>query len=367
MITPSLTVLHVDSAREYRGGQNQARLLMAGLEGRSDVRQALLAGAGSRLARMAADMGVTVFEVPWVAATDAHALRALRAHLSDDWDVVHAHDGHAVQAVLLSRAISGGRTRIVASRRVDFPPRTPSMWRRADLIIAVSHAIKAALLARGIDRRRIAVVHSGIDPVELEPVADGPTAGDLRAAARAGPEHLLVAAVGALVPHKDHRTLVRAAAQLRERWPSTRFAVFGEGPERAALQHQVDEAGLTDRFVLPGQVDGLARVLSDIDVFAMPSRKEGLGTACIEAMMSGRPIVATSAGGLAELAAAGAFRPLPAEDPDALAGEIERLLGSVDARAEAEDAARRSAAQFTAEAMVRGTLRCYRVVTRQPA
>ncbi len=362
MNAPPLSVLHVDSAREYRGGQNQARLLMKGLAGRRGVRQALIARAGSRLVQEARALGVDVRPVRWGPAVDPHALAGLREVFDSAWDVIHAHDGHAVQSVLLARSLAGGRSPVAASRRVVFPPRTPGLWQRADLIIAISRGVRDALVERGIDRRRVEVVHSGVDPADVEPSGGEREASELRAAAGVGSGELLVAAVGALVEQKDHATFVRAAAGLVADHPTARFAVFGEGPKRAELERLIRRLGLEDRFRLPGEIPQAARRLREIDVFVMPSRDEGLGTACIEAMLAGRPVVSTGAGGLGELAVDGAFRPLPPGDPRALEGEIGRLLSSGEARREAREAARAGGARFTADRMVRGTLRCYQVL-----
>lgn len=362
MIPSLLTVLHVDSAREYRGGQNQARLLMEGLTGRSNIRQALIARAESRLAAEAADLGVRVHPTPWRGAVDHRALLELRRQLGEGWDIVHAHDGHAVQSVLMARALSGGGPAVVAARRVDFPVRRTFVWQRADLVLAVSRRIREVLVSQGIDRRRVEVVYSGIDPGEVVPPPDHAGTLELRAAGSAGGDQMLVAAVGALVGHKDHATFVRAAALLAARHPGVRFAVFGDGPERPKLERLVREHGLDGVFHLPGGFPDVARALGGIDVFVMPSKEEGLGTACIEAMQAGRPVVATSAGGLGELAIDGAFRPVAPGDPAALAAELEPLLADRSARARAGEAARWGARRFTAAAMVEGTLRAYRVL-----
>ena len=360
MIPSLLTVLHVDSAREYRGGQNQARLLMAGLAGRGSVRQALIARAESRLAAEAADLGVRVHPTPWRGAVDHRAMLELRRQLGEAWDIVHAHDGHAVQSVLMARAIAGGGSAVVAARRVDFPVRRMFFWQRADLVLAVSRRIREVLVSQGIDRRRVEVVYSGIDPREVVP--DHAGVRELRAAGSAGGDQMLVAAVGALVGHKDHATFVRAAALLAPGYPDVRFAVFGEGPERPRLERLVREHGLDGVFQLPGGFPDAARALGGIDVFVMPSKEEGLGTACIEAMQTGRPVVATSAGGLGELAIDGAFRPVAPGDPAALAAALEPLLADRSARARAGEAARSGARRFTAAAMVEGTLRAYRAL-----
>lgn len=359
MSTRHFRVLHIDSAREYRGGQNQVRTLMAGLALYPRVRQSLAARRGSRLAGEAADMGLEVRPVRWSAAADPAALAGLVRALCDRWDVVHAHDSHAVQLGLLARSLIGRPAALIAARRVDFPTRRPGIWRRAERIIAVSSHIRDVLVRQGIERSRIDVVRSGIDPADVEPGASGA----LRAAAGVAPDQTLVGAVGALVPHKDHATFVRAAARVARDRPDVRFAVFGHGPLRESLATLVTQVGLGDRFHLAGEVADAARSLGDLDVFVMPSREEGLGTACIEAMLAGVPIVATSAGGLRELAGE-VSTPVAPGDPEALAGEINRLLADPVELAAAGARARAGARAFSAEAMVGGTLRCYARVAR---
>jgi len=362
MSTQPFRVLHIDSAREYRGGQNQVRTLMTGLMRRPHLHQALVACRRSRLAEVAAGLGVDVRSVRWSAATDPAALVGLVRALREPWDVVHAHDSHAVQLALLARAMVGRSAALVAARRVDFPTRRPGIWRRAERIIAVSAYIRDILVRQGIERSRIEVVHSGIDPSDLEPSA----VGVLRDAAGAAPGQALVAAVGALVPHKDHATFIRAAASVAADHRDVRFAVFGAGPLRDSLAALVSELGLDDQLRLAGEVEDAARSLGDLDVFVMPSREEGLGTACIEAMFAGVPIVATSAGGLKELAG-DAFPAVEPGDPETLAREIDRMLADPTARKAAGARARTRAEMFSAEMMVRGTLECYaQVAQRSP-
>lgn len=360
-----ITVLHVDSAREYRGGQNQVRLLFQGLAERGGVRQVLVAGRGSRLVEEARRSGVAVRPAAWRGAVSGPALVELRAAFRESWDVVHAHDSHALQSALAARALAGSESAVVGARRVDARPRRPRVWRAADLVVAVSARIRDVLIAAGVERRRVEVVHSGIAPADVAPRTGGDGADALRKMAGAGPDHVLVAAVGALVGHKGHAGFIRAAADVAREHEHARFAVFGEGAERPRLEALVSRLDLAGRFRLPGEFPGLSHALDGLDVFVMPSTTEGLGTACIEAMLAGRPIVATDAGGLPELSRGGAFRPVPAGDSGALATEIAAFVRSEDARRAAGEAARAAAERFTADRMVDGTLRCYRTLARR--
>lgn len=352
----TLRVLHVDAAREWRGGQNQLRLLARELARRPGVVQAVAAGRGTRLLREAEALGVATRPLAWDAALDPRAVAGLGRRLRG-WDVVHAHSSHALQAALLALALTGARARLVAARRLDFPLRSPAVWRRADLVAAVSGAVRRVLVDGGLAPARVRVIHDGIDPDELRPQRPG----RLREAAGVAEDVPLVGAVGALVGHKDHATFVRAAARVARRRPGVHFVVAGEGPRRGEVERLRSALGLEGRLHLPGHVPDVARSLVDLDVFVMSSREEGLGTAVLEALAAGVPVAVTRAGGLAEVAGDG-LPSAPPQDPPALAREVLRLLEDDGARAEALRAGRRRLRAFTAGAMARRTLSAYREV-----
>lgn len=350
-------VLHVDSAREWRGGQNQVRLLARELEGRAGVDQALAGRAGSRLLEAAAGAGVETLPLDWSPALDPRAVAGLAGE-AGRWDLVHAHTSHALQAVLLAVAAGGGDVRLVAARRVAGRPGSPAVWRRADLVLAVSGPVRDGLVAAGLEPTRVRVVHDGVDPGALRPARPGV----LRRAAGAPEDGLLVGAVGALEPGKGHDLLLRAAARVTRRRDDVRFVVAGAGPARERLEALARELGLGDRLTLAGHVPDVARSLVDLDLFVMSSREEGMGSVVLEAMAAGVPAVVTRAGGLAE-AAGDAVPTVPPEDPEALAAEILRLLEDGAARERIGEAGRRRVeARFTAARMADETLAAYRAV-----
>lgn len=355
--TGSVHVLHVDSAREWRGGQNQVRLLTAHLRSREGVEQAVAGRGGSRLLAEVADLGVATVPLPWEPALDLRAVAGL-AREAGRWDLIHVHSSHALQAAVLALAASGAPARLVAARRQDYPLKSPGTWRRADLVLAVSRAVRRVAVGSGLEADRVDVVHDGIDPEDLTPRRSGV----VREAAGCPPDALLVGAVGALVGPKDHSTFLRAAARVARQREDVRFVVAGEGPARGRLEALSRRLGLDDRLSLPGHVPDVARSLADLDLFVMCSREEGLGTAALEAMAAGVPAVMTRAGGLAEAAGDAVPTVLP-EDPGALAAEVLRLLDDRSARERIAAAGRRRfEARFTADRMAEATLAAYRDV-----
>ncbi len=106
--------------------------------------------------------------------------------------------------------------------------------------------------------------------------------------------------------------------------------IVGDGGLRPTLQARVGELGLTDKVRFAGRLPNaeVASLLSDLDVFAMPSRREEWGVAAAEASASGLPVVATDVGGIPEIVVDGETGLLvPPEDPASLAKALERLIG----------------------------------------
>jgi glycosyltransferase involved in cell wall biosynthesis len=298
---------------------------------------------------------------------DVFSMRALARHLRA-WrpDVLHLHTSHAhALGAVAARFCGRPRPAVVVSRRVDF-----SIYRRSflglngwkyrhgvDRIVCVSEAIRRVLLADGLDPARLAVVHSAIDPARIREAA----AIDVRARLALPPGCPLVLAVGALVGHKGHAHLVAALPALRAAVPGVRVVIAGEGPLRDALAAQARALGADDALVLAGQVDDLPGWLAGVDVLAMPSTEEGLGTSVLDGMAAGLAVVASDAGGLPEMVRDGIEGLLvPAADPAALATALARLLLDPAARARMGAAGRaRVDAGFVVDRMVDGTLSVY--------
>jgi glycosyltransferase involved in cell wall biosynthesis len=163
-----------------------------------------------------------------------------------------------------------------------------------------------------------------------------------------------VAALANLRRVKGLDVLIEAAARLVSSHPGVTFRVGGEGPERGALQRQLEGLGLVDSFRLYGSVADVPAFLAETDVAVLPSRAEGMSNAVLEYMAAGRAIVATDVGGNGRLLEHGVHGLLvPPDDPAALAGAIAALLSDRSWACRLGAAARqRARAQFSRAAMV---------------
>ncbi len=137
---------------------------------------------------------------------------------------------------------------------------------------------------------------------------------------------------------------------------------MGEGEERERLNGQIRALGLEDTVFLIGFLPDAARYLKGLDVFVLPSVKEGLPYAIMEAMAAGLPVVATAVGGIPDLIKTGETGHLaPPKNPAALARAIVRVMAEpYPGRAMGRRAKTAIAASFSREAMLAGTIAVYR-------
>lgn len=350
-----MRVLHVDSGREYRGGQNQVRLLVRELGREPDVEQRLITRRDGTLARrVVAQGGVVVRDTPWGPALDPRALwRLYREIRGFAPALVHAHDSHALQLAAWARRLAGGRPghpALVATRRVDFHVRRPSPWFRVDRVIAISAAVQRVLVADGVAPSVITVVPSGIDPAEVRAAAAQPLA--IRRQLALGPDAPLAVNVAALVGHKDQRTLIRAAHAARTARPDLHWVIAGDGELRGALEAEIARLRLADRVHLVGYLPQADALIREADVFVMSSAEEGLGSVVLHALALGKPVVATRGGGLPEVVPGEWLVPVG----DAAA------LGQCVVRALAHPSPSPLPAGYTASAMARGVVAVYRAL-----
>ena len=353
--------LHVDTARTWRGGQQQVRLTVDGLRA-AGQRAALVAHPRGELYRRAAG-GPDLFPLAAAGELDLRAawrlsrlLRRLRP------DVVHAHDAHALALAAPAAAFAGRRgPRLAASRRVDFPiRRNPlSRWKygQVDRFLCASDAIRRMLIDEGVPAGRTVVVYEGVD---VERIAELPPL-DVHRELGLPDGAPIVGNVAALVPHKGQEHLLDAAARVVAEVPDARFVLVGAGELRDALAAQIARLGLERHVVLTGfRTDAIA-LLKGFDLFVMSSVTEGLGTSVLDAMACGRAVVATRAGGIPESVVDGETGLLvPTREPAALASAIVRMLRDRPWRHALGRAGRaRARAHFSAARMVAETAAVY--------
>jgi glycosyltransferase involved in cell wall biosynthesis len=239
---------------------------------------------------------------------------------------------------------------------VVFPLKQRFFWRRADHVIAISNAVREALLADGLEPGRVTVIPSA---VQLGSPFAAPSV-DIRHRLGIPQKGQLAVSLGALTPEKDHFTMIAAGARLVRDLPDLHWVVVGEGPLRAPLEARIGEQGLKSRFHLVGHLDDPEQALGGADVYVLSSTSEGLGSSALAAMARGIPVVASRVGGIPDLLGSGGGVMVEPQNPAALADAVRRVLMDPELRREVTGVARQELGRYSVDAMAERVLSVYR-------
>ncbi len=209
--------------------------------------------------------------------------------------------------------------------------------READLVVTLGEVMREEIVARGIAPDKVLVVPNAVSGDFLQPLPDG---GALRASLGLRPGELVAGVVSNLVGYEGIDTLLAAVAELRSRGVSVRPLIVGDGPERAALERQAGQLGLTGTAIFTGRVPmtEVRRYHAVLDLFVVPRTSDRVCQLVtplkpVEAMASGLTVVASDVGALREIIRPEVTGALATSgDPGSFADIMEPLLYSSDTR-----------------------------------
>jgi len=215
----------------------------------------------------------------------------------------------------------------------------------ADAVVTIAEAMRAEILTRGVPPERVSVVPNAVDSTFLAPAPD-PAA--LRAELGIHPDDVVLGVVTTLNAYEGISTLIDALRLLRERGAPVKLLIVGSGAERAPLAAAAHRAGLTDAIVMTGHVphEHIRTYHAAIDIFCVtrvssPVTRLVTPLKPLEAMATGRPVVASDLPPLREIVQPGVTGALSTpEDPQDIADVIEPLVYDSTVRGHMGDAAR---------------------------
>ena len=285
------------------------------------------------------------------------ALRRLQAER--DFDLIDAHyfypDG--VAAVRLGQALNKPVVITARGSDVNLIPNFTRQRRmilnaaeKAAGVIAVSQALKEAMVALGMAPEKIAVLRNGVDTGLFRQL----DAGKWRSVARGA--NTIVLSVGNLLYSKGHDLVIRA---LKDLPGDTHLLIAGEGPERRAFEELTGTLGLKDRVHFLGSVRHaeMPALYSAADVLVLATEREGWPNVLLEAMACGTPVVASKVGGIPEIVTspeAGIM--LDSRSAESIATAIKALLAARKSR----EAVRAHALNYGWSDIVEGQIEFYR-------
>jgi len=302
-----MRVLHLISSGGMYGAENVIAALARDLQDMGHFVKVGVFSNGHRpeneVINQFRERGLEVVSIPCRGRVDFSTVRAI-CKISGDMgaQIVHCHGYKAdIYGYLACRRL-GIRTiatchlwtgATAAVRVYDF---LDALFLRCfDRVVAVSAAIAEEARRRGIPEAKVTTIDNGVDLSRLALAA--PT---LRHEIGQD-DRILVGAIGRLVTQKGFDYFLRAAAEIVKQFPSALFVVVGDGPERASLEQLATELGVDKNVVFTGSRKDMPGVYASLDIFVLSSRDEGMPIVLLEAMASGRPVVATDVGAVSKL------------------------------------------------------------------
>jgi glycosyltransferase involved in cell wall biosynthesis len=367
-------ILHVQKVKGIGGSERHLLALLPGSAAAGDDVRIVVLAAGEdeeRFLGAAREAGIDAVSVPAGRDADPRVVLALGREIRRFVpDIVHTHLVHADlwgQLAARRAGVAGVRSaHDVSATYRSAPGRAAGRvaGRLAQRTIAISEHVAACLRAGNVaPPDRIRVVPYGIDPAAWG--VDDATRTSARGDLGVAPNDIVAGMAARLVEGKGHSMVIEALRRTQGDAPTLHLLVAGDGPLRTELERSASSLprGIV-RFV--GHMDDVRTFLAACDLLVfptLPSLGEGFGLAALEAMATGRAVIATDVAALPEVVADGVTGLVVPPDVGALAAAPVDLAGDADRRDAMGVAGRaRALNDFSLSAMVARTRAVYREV-----
>ncbi|OGL46280.1 MAG: hypothetical protein A2161_14915 [Candidatus Schekmanbacteria bacterium RBG_13_48_7] len=361
MVSPALKIIHINTEKGWRGGEAQVYLLLKGqiANGHYPVLACL---PESKLFAEIKKTNLCPL-IPFSCRNEWNIFslyRFIKSAKQEKPDIIHTHTGHAVlPGLFLKWKLK--KPCLFHSRRVDFPLNIISKHKYLacdSRIIVISEGVCNVLLKCGVPKEKIHIVHSGISTELIDAVCD---TGKYRQEFDIPDNVPVVGVVAALTDHKGHKYLIEAFPGILKTFPDTILIIVGTGELDKILYNHAHRLGILSNVRFTGYRKDAKSIINIFDIFTLPSHLEGLGTSLLDAMLRGKPVVATSVGGIPEVvlnAKTGIL--VPPKNPDELGNAIIELLKNSELRKTmGQEGKKRVLEKFSAEQMVSETQSVY--------
>ena len=333
-----MRIAHINLSAGLRGAEFQTLALIRALEGRIDQR--LVVRRGGQLLERAANLrGCQIYPVPGSLLAAARATRGC--------DLIHVHEGRSTKAGAIA-ALWG--MPFIVTRRIQKPPSenfvTRYCYRQAGAVIGISNAVSATMASYLGNNQSVDTIYDGV------------TLTARRKVTRKSSARFVVGCVGELHDAVKGQSTLFAAARLLKKNPNIAFWIVGRGQDEARMRAWAADL---NNVQFAGWVSDMEQCYADIDLLVHPARQEGLGSAILEAMSFGIPVVGSRVGGIPEVVRPGCNGELfDPEDVEALAAIISRYAVRKDLFADSCTGALQTADKYSTKVMADLYLRRYR-------
>ncbi|MEO5859410.1 MAG: glycosyltransferase family 4 protein [Pyrinomonadaceae bacterium] len=361
-----MRILHVSSSRTFGGGERHVADLTRGLSDRGHEVFVALRPTNEWQHRLSFLPPANIMHV-----SIRNSFGVLSSMRIADFvrlnkiDIVHAHVARDyIPASIAVLAVKDAR--FVLTRHVLFPlkPFNKFALKNLSAAIGVSDAVGSGL-KKVFPAGKISVIKNGLNVAPMEPEDESRLRREFREFHQLPLDATVIGTLGELIELKGQRDFVLAAHEITKQFPDCHFVIVGKDNSadrkfRRELRRLVKVFGLDDRFLWLDWIDDTDSFFAATDIFVSPSHSESFGLAMLEAMMHGRPVVATETEGARELF--GKSAPLAKmKDPIDLAAKVSELIADDKVRVDRGTDNRKSAGEkFSLERMLDETEKLYK-------
>lgn len=361
-------ILHLDTEMTWRGGENQILQLIKGSLKEAVHHIAVRPGsiAASRFAEICPVI-LTDMRGGFAPGAAWKLARYCREHKIE---ILDAHTSNAHSLGLLIKKFYP-TLKLVVHRRVDYAPGKDFINRRkyltpaVDRYVAISHAIKGVMTNYGIPSERIDVVKSAVDLNKYSVFDREAEKTKLSETFFLNKDLCFIGNASAFTEQKGYDVLIRACHVLKQRKVPFHAFLAGDGHLMSTMEKLRADLGLEHDITFLGFIEDVPRFLSSLDVLAVSSRFEGLGTIILDGIGAGLAVAATEVGGIPEMIIHEKTGLLaPSGDHVTFANNLERLIKDTPLRTELHASAKAHIEQeFSIINMVHGNLEVYKRVS----
>ncbi len=320
-----LKTLHVTSARNWRGGEQQLSYIIEALN-TLKIEQFVLCVKNTEVEKHFIDNGVNHISLKkssGLSLTWAKEIKKICE--TNNITTIHCHDSKAHSYSIISADILKNKADIIVHRKVVFKLKTSIFTkykynhRLVKNIICISHAVETEI-KKIVKKETTTVIYDAVKQPGLNNL-------DIREKYKISKENTLIVYLAALTQEKDHITFINTAKLLLDKNKNLAFLIIGSGKLEVDIKEYIQQLNLEKHIVLTGFIENAKTFIHQFDILLFTSKFEGLGTTILDFFISKKPVVCTKSGGAEEIINNNVTGLIcEKEDADCLAEQVQKII-----------------------------------------